>query len=351
MNLIDFDEALPSTHVHSSQLWLKIQGSTVVSNPWIHTDPQLVAMMARMTRTARRGADAKTSRSSNRPGKAEGPSSARGASSSEFESSSSDTRKDEADNDRLKSKKWDAWSAHADSSPFPTFEHPTTKECDEAYRVLHDMHHAEVEKEFEDPNTPETIPHVLDSMMVAILSQATSWNNAKRAMNSMRNTYGSIFAYDKIMNSGADKLQDTIRCGGLHVRKTKIITSLLSEVQNRYGKWDLDHVFELEEKDIMKELLSYKYMGPKSASVVMTWCLKKKSFTVDTHIYRIAGLWNWRPAKATKERTQAHLNMMIPDRLKFDLHFLMIAHGRTCPACRGGSRNTTGCEALGAMKT
>lgn len=50
--------------------------------------------------------------------------------------------------------------------------------------MLNHRHRAAVEVEFKDPNTPETIPHVLDAMMVAVLSQATSWSNAKRAMNS-----------------------------------------------------------------------------------------------------------------------------------------------------------------------
>ncbi|EAT77813.1 hypothetical protein SNOG_14621 [Parastagonospora nodorum SN15] len=48
----------------------------------------------------------------------------------------------------------------------------------------------------------------------------------------------------------------------------------------------------------MKELMSYKYVGPKSAFVVMGWCLKRNRFTVDTHVYRIAGLWGWRPKEA-----------------------------------------------------
>jgi hypothetical protein len=95
----------------------------------------------------------------------------------------------------------------------------------------------------------------------------------------------------------------------------------------------------------MQELIKYKGIGPKSASVVMTWCLKRKSFTVDTHVYRVAGLWGWRPKDATREKTQAHLDAVIPNELKFDLHFLFIAHGRTCPACKGGAKAGQKCTA------
>jgi endonuclease-3 len=208
------------------------------------------------------------------------------------------------------------------------------------------LHQEAVDSEFADENTPETIPHVLDAMVVAILSQATGWSNAKRAMNSMKNTYGSIFAYDKIYQNGQgrDQLQEALKPGGLHVRKSMIIMTILGQVHEQYGgKWDLDHMCELSDEEAMKELLGYKYIGTKSASVVMGWCLKRNPFTVDTHVYRLAGLWGWRPEKASKEETQSHLEVMIPARLKIDLHFLMIAHGRACPACRGGAKEGQQC--------
>jgi hypothetical protein len=40
-------------------------------------------------------------------------------------------------------------------------------------------------------------------------------------------------------------------------------------------------MFNLDDEEVTKELLSYKYIGTKSASVVMGWCLKRNPFTVD----------------------------------------------------------------------
>ncbi|EKG22575.1 hypothetical protein MPH_00043 [Macrophomina phaseolina MS6] len=166
----------------------------------------------------------------------------------------------------------------------------------------------------------------------------------------MKNTYGSVFAYDNIYAGGPEKLQETIRCGGLHVRKTRIIMSILEEVRRRHGRWDLDHLLDASDEDAMKELMSYKYIGPKSAFVVMGWCLKRNRFTVDTHVYRIAGLWGWRPKEATREKTQSHLDAVIPVELKFKLHFFLIQHGRTCPACRGGSKGDHQCAVQAEVK-
>jgi len=260
-------------------------------------------------------------------------------------------RKEEPDS-KLADKKWQSWAPTASSSPFPSFPHPTPADCEETHHVLHSRHHAAVEEEFNDPNTPETIPHVLDAMVVALLSAATSWSNAKRAMNSMREVYGSVFAYDEIYaaGTGRQKLEDTIKCGGLHVRKSTLIATMLQQVHERHGKWDLDHLFDATDEEAMKELLTYKGIGPKCAFVVMGWCLKRNPFTVDTHVFRLAGLWGWVPDKATRETAQAHLDAMVPKKLKFDLHFLLIAHGRVCPVCRGGSNSGEKCEAREEVK-
>jgi len=139
-------------------------------------------------------------------------------------------------------------------------------------------------------------------------------------------------------------------CGGLHVTKIKIIMSIVEDVKRRYGRWNLDHLHEASAEDAMKELMSYKYIGPKSAFVLTGWCLKRNRFTVDTHILSIAALWGRRRREATREKTQSHLDAVIPTELKFKLYFFLIQHGRTCPACRGGSKGGQQCEVQSEVK-
>jgi endonuclease III len=244
--------------------------------------------------------------------------------------------------------KFEKWQPHANSSPFPDFSRPTPQECKKVHDFLETKHGKAVDAEFSDPHTPETIPNVLDAMIVALLSAATSWNNAKRAMDSMIKEYGAVFAYDKIMAAGRPHLEDTIRCGGLHVRKSKLIFDVLQQVlargQKGKDKWDMNHLFDLDDEAAMKELLSFKGIGPKCAFVVMNWCLKRVKFTVDTHVFRLAALWGWIPEITSKELAQAHLTSKIPDDLQFRLHFLMIQHGRDCPFCRGKGGEKDKCE-------
>ncbi|PIA91678.1 putative DNA glycosylase [Cercospora beticola] len=256
------------------------------------------------------------------------------------------------DKEATRSQKFERWKTDSKDSPFPKHTRPTPEECKIAHDYLDKQHGSDVDAEFNDPYTPETIHNVLDAIVVALLSAATSWSNAKRAMASMEQNYGSVFAYDEIMRRGREELQETIRCGGLHIRKSKLIFEMLNQVEARNGKgnWDLNYLFNVSDEEAMQELLKYKGIGPKCAFVVMNWCLKRNGFTVDTHVYRLAKLWGWTPESASREKTQAHLEHRIPSELKFRLHFLMIQHGRKCEYCRGGSKSQEPCEVARMQK-
>ena len=46
---------------------------------------------------------------------------------------------------------------------------------------------------------------------------------------------------------------------------------------------------------VFSELVKYKGVGPKTASCVLLFCLKRESFAVDTHIFRITKKIGWIP--------------------------------------------------------
>jgi endonuclease-3 len=246
---------------------------------------------------------------------------------------------------QAKDGKYKAWSEHATSSPFPDFESPTPEQCRAAHAVLERMHGDKVRANFADMSNPsQAYPHVMDALVVAQLSQATSWANAQRAMKSVASIYGSTFAYQSILDGGIEKLQDALRPGGMQNRKAKMLTQLLEDVKKRHGAWDLDFLFNYTNEDAMKEVLQYHGIGPKSAFCLLSICLERQTFAVDTHIYRITGLWHWRPKDASREKAQAHLDARIPADIKFALHYLFIVHGRDCPRCRGNGDTKASCQ-------
>ncbi|KAH7144192.1 base excision DNA repair protein [Dactylonectria estremocensis] len=246
---------------------------------------------------------------------------------------------------KLSDKKFAAWSQHAHSSPYPNFLHPTPEECQVAYDILEKLHGDVIREVFADPDAPaQEYPYVMDALVVAALSQATSWTNAKRAMKNMKAIYGSTFNYDAIVEGGMAKLVDALRPGGMQNRKSKILMQLLNDVKERHGKWDLQFLFNASDEEVVKEVVSYWGLGPKCAFCLMSICLNRDAFAVDTHIYRIAGLWGWRPREASREMTQAHLDAQIPNELKFGLHYQLIVHGQKCPVCRGNGDSKGTCE-------
>ncbi|KAF5637019.1 base excision dna repair [Fusarium sp. NRRL 25303] len=252
----------------------------------------------------------------------------------------------------LSEKKLASWSRHSASSPFPDFYHPTSKECQVVHSLLQDMHGDAVKENFaqgDEPVADGQYTSVMDALVVAALSQATSWKNAKRAMNHMKQVYGSTFAYDAIVEGGIDKLREALRPGGMQNRKSKILMGLLKDVKSRHGRWDLQFLFSSSDEEVTKEVVSYWGLGPKCAHCLMSICLKRDRFAVDTHIYRLSGLWGWRPRDAGIGKVQAHLDHRIPNEIKFALHYEMIVHGRECRACAGGDKKAEECPIRRAL--
>ncbi|KAF2621868.1 hypothetical protein BU25DRAFT_403620 [Macroventuria anomochaeta] len=104
-------------------------------------------------------------------------------------------------------------------------------------------------------------------------------------------------------------------------------------------------MFKLRDEYAIKEVLQYHGIGAKSAFCLLSICLQRQSFAVDTHIYRIMGLWGWRPRDASREKAQTDLYYAkIPGELKFPLHYLFIVHGSECPVYRGNGDTSAKCE-------
>lgn len=58
------------------------------------------------------------------------------------------------------------------------------------------------------------------------------------------------------------------------------------------------------------------------------FCLQRAEFPVDTHVWKIAKSLHWIPQSYDREECYTHLNKMVPDECKYDLHVLMVEHGK-----------------------
>ncbi|KAL7806623.1 DNA glycosylase [Trichoderma gracile] len=254
----------------------------------------------------------------------------------------------------LQARKLKSFATHSHSSPFPSFPHPTPSECSLAHRILSSLHG--------ERRRPEAIiaptsvagcgnsPSVLDALVRTILSQNTSDRNSSRAKRAMDETYGGSDNWASIVEGGTDKLQRTIHSGGLSVVKSRVIMDILHQTKSRYGKYSLDHLLDASNDEAMRELLSFQGVGPKTASCVLLFCLRRDSFAVDTHVYRISSLLGWIPPSATREQAQAHLEARVPDEDKYGLHILLVTHGKKCAECKARGKNAGKCALRRAFR-
>ncbi|KAF2098157.1 DNA glycosylase [Rhizodiscina lignyota] len=273
-------------------------------------------------------------------------------------------------------------------SPYPTYPHPTAEECHEVTRVLSKLH-GEVAPPAQIPMPSLTVagcgevPSVLDALVRTRLSANTSNNNSSRAFQGIVQRFGvkesgigkGSVDWDKVRRSNVNDLEESIRAGGLSKIKSKDIKQILDLVYEENqaraaalrdpendpkgaeresegeknvevakaeeGVLSLDHLHLLGDEEAFRKLVSYPGIGPKTASCVMLFCMKRASFAVDTHVFRLCRWLGWVPSqevkgmpKVDRETCFHHCEARVPGELKYPLHQLLIKHGRTCPRCR-----------------
>ncbi len=232
------------------------------------------------------------------------------------------------------------------TSPFPEFGHPTPQECETVVKLLSKVHGPSTRpKERPKEGQKEgygaacgAVPSVLDALVRTILSQNTTSKNSTAAKRNLDEKYGK-FNWKAIHEAPIEEVTDALRVGGLAPSKTQTIRNVLATAYQKYGEFSLDHLHDLSDDEAMREMISFKGVGPKTASCVLLFCMHRDSFAVDTHVYRLSKSLGWVPPRATREETYGHLDLKIPGEFKYPLHVLLIKHGKSCGRCAAKGRS------------
>jgi DNA-(apurinic or apyrimidinic site) lyase len=274
-------------------------------------------------------------------------------------------------------------------SPFPELVRPTPEECEEVNRLLSSIHGiVTAPKTIPEPSLTVTgcgeVPSVLDALIRTLLSGATTGNNAAKAFSGLVKRFGILSEgvgkgsvnWDAVRQATVKDVFEAIKSGGLADIKSKNLKAILemvhednqkrratllddSESKNdtvskllpEKGEKDkqyeiacadqnflsLNHLHSLTTEEAMTDLIKYPGIGPKTAACVILFCLQRPCFAVDTHIFRISRWLGWVPPRANEVTAFSHLEVRIPDHLKYSLHQLFIRHGKTCPRCRAAT--------------
>ncbi|KAI5084539.1 hypothetical protein GOP47_0000708 [Adiantum capillus-veneris] len=247
--------------------------------------------------------------------------------------------------------------------PYPSFPRPSPEECSEVCHRLSQLHGPleeyakhkvvkvsdgevlQLEYSKGSPGRPlSTGPQslgprlrrtVLDSLVGTMLSQNTTDANSQRAFAALKARFPT---WEAVYEADPKAVEEAIRCGGLAEIKSSRILSILKTLHQERGKLCLEYLRELSTDEIKLELSRFKGVGPKTIACVLMFHLQQNEFPVDTHVFRITKMLGWVPTKADREKAYLHLNHRIPNHLKFDLHCLLVTHGKKCPRCAKGGR-------------
>lgn len=163
-----------------------------------------------------------------------------------------------------------------------------------------------------------------------ILSQNTSAANSTAGYRQLRRRFRS---WTQVADAPVEEVERHIRVSGLSRQKAPRIQSILRQIRDERGKIDLQHLRDLDDDAALDYLLRFNGVGPKTAHCTLLFAFGKAVFPVDTHIHRIARRLVLIPAAASAEDAHALLKPMIPPGDRYEMHVLLIEHGRkTCRA-------------------
>jgi len=208
------------------------------------------------------------------------------------------------------------------------WNHPTEQECRTIHKILCDTHGKPYQKNSntDSLNACGKKKDILYAAVGVILSQNTSNTNSSRALASLKKAYPNL---EDMRKAPVENIEEAIRSGGLAKIKSKRISELLQAVHDDFGVTSLEHLRDKPTEEVKAALSKYKGMGPKTVSCVLLFTLGRNDFPVDTHVHRVSTRLGWVPTSGgSREKTYERLNEKIPDDLKYDLHVLLIRHGR-----------------------
>lgn len=263
------------------------------------------------------------------------------------------------------------------------------------------------------------VKFVLEALVRTHLSAHTSMSNANRAIQGLLKRYPTIKTgpcagttdWNNVRITDQQELEDAIKAGGMAPTKSKAIKKMLEMVYDenqvrRQGLREkasyaasveevkaevvdtveisedplsgdtkaavmgrfanqvllesddiltLDYIHAMDPVEAFAKLTTYPGIGVKTAACVLLFCMQRPFFAVDTHVWRICKWLGWVPETADRNNTFWHCDVKVPDGLKYSLHQLMIAHGKSCGRCRANTSENSeawaeGCPIEGLVK-
>jgi endonuclease-3 len=165
---------------------------------------------------------------------------------------------------------------------------------------------------------------LIDLLVAAKLTQNTTDKSAYVAFENLKKKYKT---WDEVLEIPVKELADEIRVSGLANIKAKEIQSMLRQVKEKYGNFDLIFLHKMKPEQVYAELMPYKGFGVKIISCLLTFGLSRPTFVVDRHVHRVLNRLGITKAN-TPDKTFEQANKIVPDKYKVSFHADIIKFGR-----------------------
>lgn len=170
----------------------------------------------------------------------------------------------------------------------------------------------------------------VEELICCILTQHTTDATAFPAFDKLRTTFPT---WQQVVDAGPVRIAGIIRNVGLANQKSRSIVRSLEQIHSTVGAYSLEHLREMPMLAAREWLMTLPGVGPKTASIVLSFALGMNAIPVDTHVYRVS--WRLGLIAQGVGEAKAHdlLLSRVPDDLAYRFHVALIQHGRrTCKA-------------------
>jgi endonuclease-3 len=172
----------------------------------------------------------------------------------------------------------------------------------------------------------------MDELVSCILTQHTTDATAFAAFDDLRARYPT---WHEVVQAGPERVANVVRRAGLANQKAKNIVAALSEIKSRTGDYDIGHLASMSMREARAWLQTLPGVGPKTASIVLSFSFGMGAIPVDTHVYRVSTRLGLLPPKTDANKAHDVLLDLVEERDAYRFHVLLIQHGRQiCKAQR-----------------
>ena len=161
-----------------------------------------------------------------------------------------------------------------------------------------------------------------EALVAVILSQRTSRENVRKALERFRERFRSV---DEVAEASVREIGASIKPAGLWRMKAPRIRLIARQVLELGG---LEKILELPYEDAKRILSSMKGIGPKTADVFLMFMRGEPVLPVDTHIFRVMRRLGFAGERDGYEGLRRKLEEATKPEKRIKAHLALIEFGR-----------------------